>query len=71
MVLDVDTLIADHYRLIQLSEEIYSIPYVPFQPHPFDALWITAFALVISLIATLYPATSATKIAPAEALRYE
>ena len=63
--------VADHYRLIQLSEEIYSIPYVPFQPNPFDALWITAFALTISLIATIYPARSATKIAPAEALRYE
>ena len=28
------------------------------------------FALVVSLVATLYPANSATKIAPAEALRY-
>ena len=63
--------VADHYRLIELSEEIYSIPYVPFQPNPFDALWITAFALTVSLIATIYPARSATKIAPAEALRYE
>jgi lipoprotein-releasing system permease protein len=62
---------ADHYRWIELSEEIYSIPYVPFQPNPLDALWIVGFALVISLIATLYPANSATKIAPAEALRYE
>ena len=62
---------ADHYRLIELSEEIYSIPYVPFQPNPLDALWIVGFALAISLIATLYPANSATKIAPAEALRYE
>ena len=63
--------VADHYRLIELSEEIYSIPYVPFQPNPFDALWIVGFALAVSLIATLYPANSATKIAPAEALRYE
>jgi len=63
--------LADHYRLIELSEEIYSIPYVPFQPNPLDALWITGFALIVSLIATLYPARSATKIAPAEALRYE
>lgn len=63
--------VADHYRLIELSEEIYSIPYVPFQPNPLDALWIVGFALVVSLVATLYPANSATKIAPAEALRYE
>ncbi|WP_031495701.1 FtsX-like permease family protein [Bryobacter aggregatus] len=63
--------VADHYRLIELSEEIYSIPYVPFQPNPLDALWITAFALAVSLVATLYPANSATKVAPAESLRYE
>ena len=62
---------ADRYRLIALSEEIYSVAYVPFQPNPIDAVWITAFALTVSLIATLYPANSATRIAPAEALRYE
>ncbi|GAB4416714.1 MAG: lipoprotein-releasing ABC transporter permease subunit [Bryobacter sp.] len=63
--------LADRYRLITLSEEIYSIPYVPFEPRALDALWITAFALLVSLLATLYPARSAARIAPAEALRYE
>jgi lipoprotein-releasing system permease protein len=63
--------IADHYKLIALSEEIYSIPYVPFAPNPMDALWISALALSISLLATLYPAASATRVAPAESLRYE
>jgi lipoprotein-releasing system permease protein len=63
--------VADHYRLISLSEEIYSISYVPFEPNPLDAVWITAFALAVSFLATLYPANAAARVAPAEALRYE
>ncbi|MFN9296529.1 MAG: FtsX-like permease family protein [Acidobacteriota bacterium] len=63
--------LADHYRWIQLSEEIYSIPYVPFLPNPLDSLWIVGFALLVSFLATLYPARSASRVAPAEALRYE
>lgn len=63
--------VLDRFQVIGLSEEIYSIAYVPFQPNPLDALWITAFALGVSYLATIYPAGSATRIAPAEALRYE
>jgi lipoprotein-releasing system permease protein len=63
--------LADHYRWIALDEEIYSISYVPFQPHFADALWISAAALVVSFLATLYPARSATRLMPVETLRYE
>ena len=63
--------LADHYRWIALDEEIYSVSYVPFQPHFADALWISAAALVVSFLATLYPARSATRLMPVETLRYE
>ena len=33
--------------------------------------WIAAAALVLTLLATLYPARSATRITPVEVLRYE
>ena len=56
--------LADHYRWIALDEEIYSISYVPFQPHFADALWISAAALVVSFLATLYPARAATRLMP-------
>ncbi len=60
-----------HYHFISLSAEVYSIDYVPFAPRVSDGILVAAMALVVSLIATLYPSWSASHIAPAEALRYE
>jgi lipoprotein-releasing system permease protein len=62
---------AGHYHWIPLNEAVYSLAWVPFDPHWTDGVFIAAAALAVSLIATLYPARSATRIAPAEALRYE
>ena len=62
---------ADHYQWVKLDQQVYSIPYVPFESRPLDGLWIAAAAMAVSLIATLYPARSATHIAPVESLRYE
>ena len=63
--------LADKYHWLSLNQEVYSLAYVPFSPRWQDAIWIAAAAVFISFIATLYPARSATRIAPAEALRYE
>jgi lipoprotein-releasing system permease protein len=65
------SLLADHYRWLRLSEDVYSLAYVPFNLRWQDAIWIAAAAIFVSLIATLYPAKAATAIAPVEALRYE
>jgi lipoprotein-releasing system permease protein len=62
---------ANRYQWVRLDPQVYSIPYVPFQPRAFDGVWIAAAAMAVSLIATLYPARSATRIAPVESLRYE
>jgi len=62
---------AGTYRLIPLDPQIYSVPFVPFQPNPSDALWIAAAALAISVASTLVPARSASRIQPVELLRYE
>jgi lipoprotein-releasing system permease protein len=35
------------------------------------AIWIAAAAILISFLATIYPARNATRVAPAEVLRYE
>jgi lipoprotein-releasing system permease protein len=62
---------AERYQWVKLDQQVYSIPFVPFEPRAFDAIWIAAAAMAVSLIATLYPARSATRIAPVESLRYE
>ena len=60
-----------HYHVISLSPEVYSIDYVPFAPRLVDGVWIAVFTVLVSFIATLYPSWSASRILPAEALRYE
>ncbi len=61
----------NHYRLLPLDEQIYALSYVPFLSRWTDALWVSALALGTSLLATLHPSRTASRIAPAEALRYE
>jgi lipoprotein-releasing system permease protein len=60
-----------HYRFIRLSPEVYSIDYLPFAARWTDGLIVAAVSLAVSLLATLYPSSSAARILPAEALRYE
>jgi lipoprotein-releasing system permease protein len=63
--------IANRWRLIPLNPEVYAIPYVPFHANGFDAVWIAAAALAISVAATILPAISAARILPVEILRFE
>lgn len=63
--------LADHYHWLSLDPDVYAVSYVPFAPRWADGIWIAAAAIFVSFIATLYPARSATRIAPAESLRYE
>ena len=62
---------ADRYHWLRLDAQIYGLSYVPFESHWVDGLWIAGAAITVSLLATVYPARSATRIAPVEALRYE
>jgi lipoprotein-releasing system permease protein len=64
-------LLGAKYHFITLSAEVYSIDYVPFAPRVWDGVLVALVALVISFTATIYPSHSASRILPAEALRYE
>lgn len=63
--------VADKWQLIPLNPEVYAIPYVPFHANAFDAVWIAAAALAISVAATVLPARSAARILPVEIFRFE
>jgi lipoprotein-releasing system permease protein len=65
------SMLASHYRWLQLDQDVYSLSYVPFDPRWLDGVWIAAVAIFVSFAATLYPAGQATRVLPAEALRYE
>ncbi|WP_348260629.1 ABC transporter permease [Telmatobacter sp. DSM 110680] len=59
-----------HYH-IQLSPDVYAIDTLPFAPRLIDGVLVSAVSISISLLATLYPSSTAARIRPAEALRYE
>lgn len=62
---------AGAYRLIPLDPQVYAVPFVPFSPNAFDAVWVAGAAMAISIGATLVPASSAARISPVDILRYE
>ena len=53
------------------SPDIYYIEKFPSQVNPMDVGLIIMTAILISLLATLYPSWRASRLDPAEALRYE
>jgi lipoprotein-releasing system permease protein len=53
------------------SKDIYYLDRFPSQVVPSDVLLISLTAVLISFIATLYPSWQASRMQPAEALRYE
>jgi lipoprotein-releasing system permease protein len=63
--------LGSHYRFIHLSADVYSLDYLPFAPRILHGVIVTALSLGVSLLATLYPSSSAARVLPAEALRYE
>ena len=54
-----------------LSADVYFISYLPSQLQWQDVAIISGAGLAMSLLATIYPAWRASRIDPAEALRYE
>jgi len=62
-------LAGNHYKLVRLPIDVYSIGSVPFNSRMNDVAIAAAAALLLTLLATLYPAYAAARMRPVEALR--
>ena len=63
--------VLDHYKLIRVPVDVYQVSYVPFTLLPLDATTVIVGAVLICFLATIHPARGASRLDPAEALRYE
>jgi lipoprotein-releasing system permease protein len=61
----------DRYKLIQVPIDVYQISYVPFTLRPLDFAIVVVAALAICFVATIYPSRQASRLDPAQALRYQ
>ena len=71
---NIDVIVPFLERLFQanfLPKDIYLISRMPSDPQRADIMPITVISLVLAFIATLYPSWRASRVNPAEALRYE
>ena len=62
--------LADRYRWIQVPD-VYQVAWLPFRVDPGNFLLVVLGSLAVCLLATLYPSRQASRLDPAEALRYQ
>jgi lipoprotein-releasing system permease protein len=61
----------DRYRVIELNPEVYYLTHLPFSPQSVDVVVVGISAMLISFLATIYPAVKAARLDPVEAIRHE
>jgi lipoprotein-releasing system permease protein len=74
LALNIDTVVPFLERTFSiqfLDKSVYYISEVPSNIERGDVVLIAVIALTLALLATLYPSWRASKVSPAEALRYE
>ena len=59
------------YQVIALDKTVYSISYVPFELRWVDVVVVSVMAVLVSSLATVFPARAASRLNPVEGLRYD
>ncbi|HEX2488484.1 MAG TPA: ABC transporter permease, partial [Blastocatellia bacterium] len=63
--------LANHYQLISIPADVYAISHVTLKVKSIDCVRVAVLAVIICLLATIYPARTAARLMPVEALRHE
>jgi lipoprotein-releasing system permease protein len=59
------------FEIIKLPADVYYLSHLPVKMSLFDFVTVSTSAIIISFLATIYPAWQAAKLDPVEPLRYE
>lgn len=62
---------ANRFQLVPLPRDLYFIPYLPFSIDPSDVLGVNAVAIALTVLATWYPARTASRLDPIVAIKEE
>jgi lipoprotein-releasing system permease protein len=63
--------VLDRFKLISVPLDVYQISHVPFRLQPLDFAAVIVSAVLICFLATIYPSRQASRLDPAQALRYQ
>jgi lipoprotein-releasing system permease protein len=63
--------LANHYQLISIPADVYAVSHVTLRVESIDCVRVAVLAVIICLLATIYPARTAARLMPVEALRHD
>jgi lipoprotein-releasing system permease protein len=56
---------------VRLDPEVYYVDRLPIEVDPLDYFFVALSAMVITMLATVYPALAASRLRPVDGIRYE
>ena len=64
-------ILQNNFKIIGVPEDIYFMNFIPIDINYFQVLVISIITLIVSSLASIWPAMRSTKILPSQALKYE